>query len=637
GAPGSPGKKGAGSVQGRVSPAFNTKDGSNAEHQQLQARTTSGPTKQAASGLIADASFLLPSGDTHIGLHSDSSRPSTLPGQGSSSPTSPARAAAVAAGLRATPTTASHTTASAQGSPPRGRRGARSLRVAEGDENGGVGAAVAPSHTLLGLTELLPQAGLAAQLGRVGGPLDLLTLAVFRKLRAETKAAVQASLTQMLQFVVSQVQAVASEVGANLQTATAAVAKLTRKEARERRFDYALAREAWRYASPSMARQSDTVKARELAAARWDRDKLAAFITLCDALILAAMTELARTALAVAVHELFLPRRLGFFIITGHVRSIKPAGQQSRGANLASDAKEPWRGTTTSLGPDPSQGSASLPTAFNPRALSPLRPATDAPTPSSLHPLQNSSPGSPITPAAASAATPTLASSALVEHLQGPTAPVVFSPSLVELNSAVQDLSLEVMAVVAQVLTGLGSHPDLRGTLKDVLGNTYASLALTGGLGHASAKEVPQTHADTSSIPATSTFARGSGVNAHDVMGGEVGVRAAGPGFHAGAPSGPGSVLAMSTVANAGGGRPAAVLEQLRRILGTRPLFSAMQDRLQRQYAAVLRHVNLMPYVGHEAQWQLVSTHYQAGFTAGNRRPDQLHADLQVGGPHSLA
>ncbi|KAJ9507154.1 hypothetical protein QJQ45_004843 [Haematococcus lacustris] len=187
GAPGSPGKKGAGSVQGRVSPAFNTKDGSNAEHQQLQARTTSGQTKQAASGLNADASFLLPSGDTHIGPHSDSSRPNTLPGQGSSSPTSPTRAAAVAAGLRATSTTASHVTALAQGSPPRGRRGARSLRVAEGDENGGVGAAVAPSHTLLGLTELLPQAGLAAQLGRVGGPLDLLTLAEFRKLRAETK------------------------------------------------------------------------------------------------------------------------------------------------------------------------------------------------------------------------------------------------------------------------------------------------------------------------------------------------------------------------------------------------------------------------------------------------------------------
>lgn len=42
---------------------------------------------------------------------------------------------------------------------------------------------------------------------------------------------------------------------------------------------------------------------RALAAARWDRDKLPAFLLLADALVLTAMSDLSRLSLATAVHQ----------------------------------------------------------------------------------------------------------------------------------------------------------------------------------------------------------------------------------------------------------------------------------------------------------------------------------------------
>ncbi len=47
--------------------------------------------------------------------------------------------------------------------------------------------------------------------------------------------------------------------------------------------------------------------------------------------------------------------------------------------------------------------------------------------------------------------------------------------------TALQDVSREILAVVAQVALGLGSHPDVRGLLKDLLGSTSTTVAVTGG------------------------------------------------------------------------------------------------------------------------------------------------------------
>lgn len=91
---------------------------------------------------------------------------------------------------------------------------------------------------LLQRGEALPEGGLAAQLGHIGGAQDTYTLAEFCKLRADAKAAVQTSLAQMVQFVVGQVQAVGASVAANLREASAAVARPTKREAREKRFEY---------------------------------------------------------------------------------------------------------------------------------------------------------------------------------------------------------------------------------------------------------------------------------------------------------------------------------------------------------------------------------------------------------------
>jgi hypothetical protein len=51
---------------------------------------------------------------------------------------------------------------------------------------------------------------------------------------------------------------------------------------------------------------------------------------------------------------------------------------------------------------------------------------------------------------------------------------------------------------------------------------------------------------------------------------------------------------------------------------------------VRRQYVAVLRHVNLKPYVGHEAEWALVCSFTPATYKGANHSPDKIHADLQV-------
>lgn len=85
--------------------------------------------------------------------------------------------------------------------------------------------------------EQLPVEGVPKQLGRIGGYVDLYTVAAFRKQRDECRQSVQLSLQQMLQYIVQQVQTVGQAVHEELVAASEAVAKPTRKQAREKRFE----------------------------------------------------------------------------------------------------------------------------------------------------------------------------------------------------------------------------------------------------------------------------------------------------------------------------------------------------------------------------------------------------------------
>lgn len=71
--------------------------------------------------------------------------------------------------------------------------------------------------------------------------------------------------------------------------------------------------DAWKTKSPALAREDEVERLGAVEKAAVDRARFASFVRLADALVLAQMSELARAGLAVALHQLFLPRSNGLF------------------------------------------------------------------------------------------------------------------------------------------------------------------------------------------------------------------------------------------------------------------------------------------------------------------------------------
>lgn len=176
-------------------------------------------------------------------------------------------------------------------------------------------------------------------------------------------------------------------------------------------------------------------RALDLQAARWDRDKMPAFVTLADSLMLTAMSELARLSLATALHQLFLPRRLGLFMVSGYVQPPWPEPDEDLGIH----GEWSYAGTSVAYDGVVARGQSLSEMMFS------------KPSAVQLPGLPRQGTGTP-----------------------GSRPPVLFQPSIDELGVVLTDLVRDVLAVTAQAALGLGSHPEIRSVMKELLGSTRA-------------------------------------------------------------------------------------------------------------------------------------------------------------------
>ncbi|GAX79832.1 hypothetical protein CEUSTIGMA_g7272.t1 [Chlamydomonas eustigma] len=129
------------------------------------------------------------------------------------------------------------------------------------------------------------------------------TLSEFHNARANIKHKMTTEMQLLAHKLLAQAQAVGSAVLGAMDAAMAALTPQTRKQAREQRLQPGPGPK-WVKHSPTMQRAGEEAKMIALEDARFNRDRYPAFLSLADAIVVAQMTELARTALAVAVTEL---------------------------------------------------------------------------------------------------------------------------------------------------------------------------------------------------------------------------------------------------------------------------------------------------------------------------------------------
>ena len=276
---------------------------------------------------------------------------------------------------------------------------------------------------------------------------DVYTLPELQKVRRDHMTAVGTSLQEVSQYVVAQIQGVGTAVLQALTDAQAAVAKLTRKQARLKRFE-APGKGTWKTKSPALAREAEVHKGLALDAARADRDKFRRFLLLVDQLVVAQMAELARLAIAIALHHFSLHRRLGLLMVKGELMEVPqswPEGDMAGPglARISSISKA--RGTLDV--PDPrASGLSQLALG-----LSQSQVVEDVPTPG--HDTR---------------------SSRNLPYSLGAPSCSHFNPTVEELTKLIVNVPKEVLAVVASASQPVSTFLEVRQLLRELLGSGLA-------------------------------------------------------------------------------------------------------------------------------------------------------------------
>ncbi|GFR50873.1 hypothetical protein Agub_g13161, partial [Astrephomene gubernaculifera] len=305
--------------------------------------------------------------------------------------------------------------------------------------------------------ERLPESGLPYQLGYVGTVHDQYSLADFKRMREEQRSAVSSALQDMVGYVRSQVQVVGQAVQAKLAAAQAAVAKPTRQEARQQRFE-APGRQAWKAKSLALAHSDADQRQRDLEDAVHAAHQLLRFVTLADCLMLGQLAELARLAVLLCVCQLEMPRKGGLYIVAGSLEdpTATSAAAVSRSAGLPAWGRSGTFASSVVFAASSTMGrrrSAGFPLLA---ASSRQSHAGDAITPRAPRNFSGNQSGSDDDEDESSDDIPT------------PAPAFVFNPGSEDLSSAVANLPREILHVVIVSSAALTTYPDVRQLLSEI-------------------------------------------------------------------------------------------------------------------------------------------------------------------------
>ncbi len=335
-------------------------------------------------------------------------------------------------------------------------------------------------------------------------------------------------------------------------------------------------RETWQHGSPYFANEAEAERLQRLTEALAERDQMQAFLGLTDTLVITAMYDLARLALALACHQVSGLRKAGTTWQEG-ARLGRCATETSHMPDCCAQLFQPRRNGLFTIHATAAPYDKAL-------AESVLR----RPASQGADPISHSS--------SMTAGLQRGGAAGDLQHsdtLASAPAPVSFAPSCAQVVDLVLDVVRDTLAVAAQASLGVTNHPNVRDLTQQIFGNTAAAAAIL----RMPRKATGSTAQVQRATQRAATMAASGAEQAAAAM---------------------------------GGGRTGLVLEQLRSMLHVQRLQEQLEDRVVRQYYSVMSHTALEPFVAQKREWALVCSYDAAVYRGAKHPPDKLHADLQL-------